>query len=83
MKTVSLKLGDSILDKIDKQLENYNFSTRTEFIREAIRDKLQALEQQHFEQELRKHFKKNKNELNAEIQEITHDVFKELEKRFG
>lgn len=43
METISLKLDENLLENIDSSLPKHNFSTRTEFIREAIRDKLKQL----------------------------------------
>jgi metal-responsive CopG/Arc/MetJ family transcriptional regulator len=84
MKTVSLKLADPILQDIDAFLEEHYFSTRTEFIREAIRDKIQVLENKRFEQEMRKFFRENKSEMaQKQFLEAHGDVFKELEQRFG
>ncbi len=83
MRTVSLKMADSILDRIDAHLERHNFTTRTEFIREAIRDKLQELESDRFESEIRKYFRHHSTELGKEINDIESDVFRELENRFG
>jgi len=44
MKTISLKMEDKILRDIDGQLIINRYSTRTEFIRDAIRSKLLELE---------------------------------------
>jgi len=44
MKTISLKLENSFLKEIDKNLIKNRYGTRTEFIREAIRDKLSTFE---------------------------------------
>jgi metal-responsive CopG/Arc/MetJ family transcriptional regulator len=43
METISLKLDGDMLKNVDRSLKKHNFSTRTEFIREAIRDKLKNL----------------------------------------
>jgi len=84
MKTISLKIADPVLERIDAHLESYNFSTRTEFIREAIRDKIHQLESQKFESEMRTFLKQQHEGHDVELaKEIKHDVFKELEKRFG
>lgn len=83
MKTVTLKMADSVLEEMDRHLRLHHFSTRTEFIREAIRDKLKQLEGVRFEQELRTHFRARPEELKTEISGISSDVFKELESRFG
>jgi len=46
METISLKLEDNLLDEIDKKLVKHRYSTRTEFIRDAIREKLSELEKE-------------------------------------
>lgn len=46
METISLKMESELLNKIDSNLKKNNYSTRTEFIREAIRNKLTALEKE-------------------------------------
>jgi metal-responsive CopG/Arc/MetJ family transcriptional regulator len=44
MENVSLKLETNIAKQIDKRMSEFNYSTKTEFIREAIRDKLAMLD---------------------------------------
>lgn len=44
METVCLKMDGAILAEVDKNLSKYRYSTRTEFIRDAIRSKLSELE---------------------------------------
>lgn len=46
METVSVKFEDKLLEEIDKSLEKHRYSTRTEFIRDAVRDKLSELEKE-------------------------------------
>ncbi len=46
METVTFKLQEDIVDKIDKLLRPLNFNNRTEFIREAIRAKLNEAEKE-------------------------------------
>ncbi len=43
METISLKIDENMLNNVDNTLKKHNFSTRTEFIRDAIRDKLENL----------------------------------------
>ena len=40
METISLKLEEGILEEIDLKLASHRYSTRKEFIRDAIREKL-------------------------------------------
>ena len=44
MEAISLKLDGAVLSEIDRKLSRYRYSTRTEFIRDAIRSKLTELE---------------------------------------
>lgn len=44
METVTFKLHEKLLKKIDKLLRPLNFNNRTEFIREAVREKLYKIE---------------------------------------
>ena len=46
METVCLKMEESLLNEIDSRMKKHNYSTRTEFIREAIRSKLTTLEKE-------------------------------------
>jgi len=46
MENLSLKLESPILKQIEKRMIEFNYSTKTEFIREAIRDKLQILDKE-------------------------------------
>ncbi len=44
METVTFKLQGDIIEKMDNLLKPLNFSNRTEFIRESIREKLNSIE---------------------------------------
>ncbi len=46
METITIKMEDRLLDEIDQKLEEHRYSTRTEFIRDAIREKLSELEKE-------------------------------------
>ena len=46
METISLKMEEGLLQEIDSTIKSHRYSTRTEFIRDAIRDKLSDLEKQ-------------------------------------
>ena len=76
-------MADTILEDMDECLKDAGFSTRTEFIREAIRDKIESIEHQQFEQEMRKFFRENKSDFIRKQWLSNNSVFHELEKRFG
>lgn len=41
METISLKLSPALAKDLDKHLKKFNYSTKTEFIRSAIQNKLE------------------------------------------
>ncbi|MEK6925105.1 MAG: ribbon-helix-helix domain-containing protein [Nanoarchaeota archaeon] len=45
MENISLKLERNFLDAITKVMKRHNYTTKTEFIRESIRDKIRRLEE--------------------------------------
>ncbi|HLC72018.1 MAG TPA: ribbon-helix-helix domain-containing protein [Candidatus Nanoarchaeia archaeon] len=45
MKNVSLKIEENFLIAIEKVMQKHHYMTKTEFIRESIRDKIRALEE--------------------------------------
>ena len=44
MESISLRLEGEILKDLERVMKKYRYSTKTEFIREAIRDKLNDVE---------------------------------------
>lgn len=54
MESISLKLDKSILNEIDSNLKKHRYSTRTEFIRDAVRDKLIEMENRKLSDEEKK-----------------------------
>lgn len=91
MRTISLKIGDQIITRIENNLEKYNYSTLSEFIRDAIRDKLEQLENQKFETEIRDYLHKSPENGEVakwhgmgqeELDRAKHDIFLELERKF-
>ncbi|HRZ85589.1 MAG TPA: ribbon-helix-helix domain-containing protein [Candidatus Paceibacterota bacterium] len=45
MENISLKLESNFMQAIQKVMKKHNYMTKTEFIREAIRDKIRKLEE--------------------------------------
>ena len=45
MENVSIKLETNFLSAINKIMKKYNYMTKAEFIREALRDKIRILEE--------------------------------------
>jgi len=64
MKTISLKVDKSTLTQIENLSKRFYYSTQTEFIREAIRDKIKQLEMENFTRELSSFKGKSKSNIN-------------------
>lgn len=84
METVTFKLHEKILKKIDELLRPLNFSNRTEFIREAVRDKLNQIETEKFMKRLAQHKGTAKVKISDEkLKEIKEDVAKKYAAKYG
>jgi|TARA_B100001971_G_C18164633_1_gene523444 metal-responsive CopG/Arc/MetJ family transcriptional regulator len=88
METVTVKFQEDILKKIDSSIAEHNFNSRTEFIREAIRDKLADLSKEDLINEFLKFKgkakKKTTDEENRKTREVvSKELMAELGKRFS
>jgi len=95
MDHVSIQLDTAIARQIEKDMKEFNYSTKTEFIRESIRDKLKQLSD---EREKRKAWKalvaargifkgQGKAKTDEEFRKLTEkageEYIKMLEKKFA
>jgi Arc/MetJ-type ribon-helix-helix transcriptional regulator len=84
METISLKMEKELLSEIDGKLKEHRYSTRTEFIRDAIRIRLTELEKEKAIAKLHENFGKlkgkGKNISDEKSRELT---FKEYAKKFN
>ena len=83
MEVLNLKIEGKLLKEIDQNLEKYRYSTRSEFVREAIRDKLSELEKEELIKKLRQLRGSSKHKTtDKELHRAGEKAFEELEKRF-
>lgn len=83
METVSIKLEEGLLNEIDHKLSKYRYSTRTEFIRDAIREKLSDLEKEELLKTVAKLKGISKRKTTDEqLHQAGEKAFKLLEKKF-
>ncbi len=88
MEIVTVKFQEDILKKVDFCISKHNFNSRTEFIREAVRDKLENLTKQELINKFLKLNGKSKTkttvEQNIKTKEaVSKELLEELEKRFN
>ena len=83
METVCIKMEEEILHEIDKKLTEHRYSTRTEFIRDAIREKLSDLEKEDVLRELKRLRGSSKRRTTDEqLHKAGERAFEMLEKKF-
>ena len=83
MESITIKVEDKLAREIGKAMIPY-YSTKTDFIREAIRDKIKEIKKEKAIDELRKYFGKAKTKTTyKEERKIREEVGKTFAKRFG
>ncbi|MFC1697332.1 ribbon-helix-helix domain-containing protein [Nanoarchaeota archaeon] len=84
MEIISMKMDKNMLNNMDNTLKKHNYSTRTEFIRDAIRDKLENLSKDELIREFLKfRGKAKKKTSDTELRKIREEAYKELVKEKG
>ncbi len=83
METVTIKLDEGLLKEIDETLAKRRYSTRTEFIREAIRNRIKDLEKEESLARVRKYYGASKRKTtDKQLHKARERIAKELEKEF-
>ncbi len=86
MEIISIRFQEGVLKKMDKALKENNFNSRTEFIREAVRDKLEGLSREELINEFMKlkgKFKPKTNKTDRQIrEEVGKEWYDELKMKF-
>lgn len=86
MEIVTVRFQENVLKRMDKSIAEHNFNSRTEFIREAVRDKLEGMTREQLIKEffkLRGSFKaKTSKDIETIRKEAGEEYFNLLEKRF-
>jgi len=81
MEAVSLKLEESFLHDIEEIMKKHRYTTKTEFIREAIRDKIKDLEKEEALIRSRKLYGASKRKTtNEQLHKAGEKAFEELDK---
>lgn len=81
MQAVSLKLEDEFLGDIEKVMKKHRYTTKTEFIREAIRDKIKDLEKEEALLRAKKLYGASKRRTtDEELYKAGEKAFQELDK---
>jgi len=81
METVSIKMDGYFARNVDKVMKKHHYTTKTEFIREAIRDKIKQLEKEEQIARVHKMYGASKRKTtDAQLHDARERAFLELEK---
>ncbi|MDO8642754.1 MAG: ribbon-helix-helix domain-containing protein [Candidatus Woesearchaeota archaeon] len=87
METVSLRFEESFIHDIEKVMKENRYATKTEFIREAVRDKIKDIEKRAALLRLERAYGAGKHKgrkiTDADIHRAGEETFKELAKNLG
>lgn len=84
MEPVTIRFENNFLRDIEKIMKKNRYSTKTEFIREAVREKIKELEKEELLRRVDELFGSSKHKTTDEqLHEAREKAFKKLEKKFG
>ncbi len=84
MEVLNLKIDGKILREIDRTIQDHRYSTRSEFVRDAIREKLSELEKEAMLRHIEKIAGSSKRKTTDEaLHEAGEKVMRDLARRFG
>lgn len=84
MDAISLRLEENFLEDVKETMKKHRYTTKTEFIREAIRDKMRQLEKEEMLLKVRKLYGSSKRKTTEkQIHKAGEKAMKELEKEYG
>ena len=83
MENISLRLETKFIRELESFIKKHNYMTKTEFIREAMRDKIKELEKQETLNKIEKLFGSSKRKTtNEDLHKIREKLTKDYEKKF-
>ncbi len=83
METLSIKLEKGLAKNMKEYMKEHNYATKTEFVREAIRNKISELEMKEIFKEIDEFRKNNKRRTTDEdLHRAREKVSRELEEEF-
>ena len=84
MEPVTIRFEENFLQDMEKVMKKHRYATKTEFIREAIREKIKDLEKEEALARVRRLYGASKRKTtDEELHEAREEVSKELMEEFG
>lgn len=84
MKTISIRFEENFLRHIEKMIKGHRYATLTEFIREAVRNRIKDLEREDALKRLEKFYGASKRKTtDAQLKIAREEAVKDLAKELG
>ncbi len=84
MEAICVRLDESTIKSLDSSMKRFNYATRTDFIREAIRDKLRELEKDRAIVEFKRFMGSAKTHVSDKrLHEIREEISRKYAEKFG
>ena len=83
MESITIKIEDNLYEEMNKAMNPY-YSTKTEFVREAIRDKIKNIKKDQVLEDLKKYFGKAKTKTSyKQSRKVRERVGRQIAKEAG
>ena len=79
METISIRLDEGMVNKLENIMKRHHFATLTEFVREAIRNRMKELEREELQKQIARFAGSSKRKTSDEE---LHKVRERLEKLY-
>lgn len=84
MEPITIRFEDTFLEDIEKVMKKHRYATVSEFVREAIRERIKDLEKEEALARVRKLYGASKRKTtDEELHKAGEEAVKEIEKEFG
>jgi len=84
MDSLTIKLDEGMLKDIDRIIKEHRYSTKTEFVREALREKMTKIEKETLLKQIMALRGSSKTKTtDAKLHKIRDEAWKELEKKYS
>lgn len=84
METISIRMNEGMIKKLNPLMKKHHFATLTEFIRDAIRSKIKELEKEEILKNIEKLAGSSRRKTSdEELHNAGEKVFEKLEKKFN
>ena len=84
METISIRLDEGMAHEVGRVMKRHHFATLTEFVRDAIRNRMKELEREELQRQIERLAGSSKRKTtDEEVHKAGEKAFEKLEKKFS